>query len=231
MDEPASERSYNAALLDLIPKHALRVVEVECGNGALAQAYKKINPHCHYVGIEAEAKPAGEAARYCDSVLTGRIEDFDEATFNSLLPSSAWLFANGLERVYDPWALLTRIRRSLMPDASVIACIVNLQHWSIQASLNSGAFRHEDSGLREWTRIRWFTKKTIAELFASTGFEIVEGGGLMVDEVPQQARALAGVRALAEIAGIDPEEAVGNAIPIQWLLRAVPATDESQSAK
>jgi hypothetical protein len=72
------------------------------------------------------------------------------------------------------------------------------------------------------THIRWFTKTTVAELFRDSGFEIVEGGGRVIS-FPDTDRALVGIRALADAIGADADEAAENAIPFQWLVRAIPA--------
>ena len=105
----------------------------------------------------------------------------------------------------------------------MVACIPNAQHWSVQFRLNAGDFRYEDAGLLDRTHIRWFTKKTIVELFESTGFNIVEGGARVLDE-PYRERALEGIRALAAIVGTDVDEAANDASAFQWVVRATPAT-------
>jgi hypothetical protein len=144
----------------------------------------------------------------------------NDELFSSLFPSDCWIFGDVLEHLYDPWALLKRLRNRLAPDASIVACIPNAQHWSVQHRLNTGDFRYEDAGLLDRTHIRWFTKTTISEMFRSSGFRIVEGGGRVLDE-PNRAIGLKGVRALAEAIGTDVEVAIANATPFQWLVRAV----------
>lgn len=69
-----------------------------------------------------------------------------DSEFCSMLTPSCWIFADVLEHLYDPWAVLRRIRASATPTTSVIACIPNAQHWSVQLKLNGGEFRYEDLG-------------------------------------------------------------------------------------
>ena len=107
-------------------------------------------------------------------------------------------------------------------STSIVACIPNAQHWSVQVRLNSGAFRYEDAGLLDRTHIRWFTRITIGELFSSCGFRIVEGGGRVFEEPKGRDLVLMGIQALAEASGVDPEKAREDAIPFQWIVRAVP---------
>ena len=92
-------------------------------------------------------------------------------------------------------------------EGSVVACIPNAQHWSLQIRLNTGEFRYEDSGLLDRTHIRWFTNRTVGELFRSTGYEIVEGGGRVLEELHRD-MGLGGVRALAASIGANVDEAV-----------------------
>lgn len=214
--------NFNAELLALLPKQALRVVEVGCSSGAIAREYKKTNPGCEYIGIEIDPTYAEVARLQCTRVLVGNIEKMSNTEFSSLAQADCWIFGDVLEHLYDPWSVLRRVRSTLTSEASVVACIPNAQHWSVQWRLNTGEFRYEDMGLLDRTHIRWFTRKTIADLFHSTGFEIVEGGGRVLDE-PQRDTGLEGVRALAKAIGTDAETAMNDATPFQWIIRAMVA--------
>jgi len=213
--------NYNAELLALMPMNISRVVEVGCSSGALASAYLKLNPGCEYLGIEVDRDYADVARGRCSRVIVGNIEQLPDEQFASLVPSDCWVFGDVLEHLYDPWSTLRRIRHSLPGYGYVVACIPNAQHWGVQIRLNTREFRYEDAGLLDRTHIRWFTKKTIGELFRSTGYEIVEGGRRVFEEEHRET-GLAGVRALAEAIGGDVDEAVADATPFQWLVRATP---------
>jgi 2-polyprenyl-3-methyl-5-hydroxy-6-metoxy-1,4-benzoquinol methylase len=224
MKQTAANTSHNEELLALVPRNSRRLVEIGCGGGGLAREYKKVNAACEYIGIELEPQHAEIARPHCDHVIVCDIEDMHDDAFASLFPSDCWIFGDVLEHLHDPWAVLRRLRTRLPPEGTVLACIPNAQHWSVQALLNAGEFRYQDSGLLDRTHIRWFTKSTLVELFQTTGFDIVEGGARLVDapEESWRERALAGVRAMAEAIGGDVEAAVANAIPFQWIIRAIP---------
>ena len=222
MKQTALRDYFNPDLLALVPVDATRIVEVGCGNGAMAREYRKRNPSCEYVGIEVDPLYAEASRFYCDKVLVGSIESLSDDVFQSLFPSTCWIFGDVLEHLYDPWAVLRRIRAPLTPGSCIVACLPNAQHWSVQARLNCGEFVYEDLGLMDRTHIRWFTRKTALRLFESTGFRVVEGGSIVVPE-PHREAALAGVRAFAEAIGTDVETAANDATAYQWLMRAVPA--------
>lgn len=214
--------NYNSDILKMMPNNLNRVIEVGCSSGSLAKAYASVNPECRYTGIEIDATYAEVAQQFCSEVVSGNIEHFEEEKFLKLFPSDCWIFGDVIEHLYDPWALLKRIRPQLAPDAQIIACIPNAQHWSIQARLNCGLFRYENLGLLDRTHIRWFTRTTIIEMFASSGYQIIEGAPRIFDE-PNREKFFPSIRAMALASGADPQQAVNDAIPFQWVVKAVPA--------
>src|SRR5260221_3061324 len=127
--------------------------------------------------------------------------------------------------MYSPSCPRTRpalSRRTCQCAGTSVACIPNAQHWSFQARPSSGMFTYEDDGLFDRTHIRWFTKTTIGDLFKSSGFRIIEGMERVFDE-PFREEALVGIKALAEAPGTYVQQAVDNARPLQWVVRATPA--------
>ncbi|HTR58443.1 MAG TPA: methyltransferase domain-containing protein [Casimicrobiaceae bacterium] len=211
---------HNPDLLALMPTDSRRLVEVGCSSGALAREFKSINPNCHYTGIEIDPEYAQLSRRHCDVAVNASIEDLSDASFNELLPVDCWIFGDTLEHLRDPWSILSKIRSGATDGTSIVACIPNSQHWSLQARLNCGGLRYEDAGLLDRTHLRFFTRTTIIEMFHSTGFTIAEGKS-RVFEGPTQAIVEA-IRAMAKAIGADPNEAANDALPFQYVIRAVP---------
>ena len=222
MQKTPAPDTHDAELLALVPVDARRIVEVGCRSGALAMEYKKINPTCHYTGVEIVPKFAEMARRHCDSVVMKDIETIDDEFFLDRFSCDCWIFGDSLEHLRDPWALLARIHQSIPENGSVVACIPNAQHWSIQARLSRGDFQYEDSGLLDRTHLRWFTRKTMVEMFSNAGFRIAAGTELVISPEPQRDSVLPLIRALAAGSGADPDLAVKDAIPSQYVIRAVP---------
>ncbi len=218
---PINDR-FNPDVLAVMPRHASRIVEVGCSSGALAKMYLQQAPACEYIGIELEPEYANIATSVCSKVIVDNIEKMEDRVFRELFPANCWVFADVLEHLYDPWAVLRRLRGSMSAGESVVACIPNAQHWSFQAKLNCGLLKYEDDGLFDRTHIRWFTKTTIGELFQSSGFKIVEQKERIFPE-PYRDEVLVGIKALAEATGADVQQAVHNAKPLQWVVRAMPA--------
>jgi 2-polyprenyl-3-methyl-5-hydroxy-6-metoxy-1,4-benzoquinol methylase len=211
---------HNPDLLNLIPLEAKRVIEVGCSSGALAKAYRQANPNCEYWGTEIDPSYAEIARQHCNQVIIGNIEQMLEEIQTTQEAFDCWIFGDVLEHLYDPWRLLKRIAQDLLtPSGSVVACIPNMQHWQMQFALNVGNLRYQDSGLLDRTHIRWFTRITIIEMFQQAGLQIDHIEGRAFNE-PQREIFMPLLRDLAEASGGDPDQAVADATPLQWVVHA-----------
>lgn len=224
MNQTPAHEIHNPDLLGVMPTAATRVIEVGCSSGALAREYRKLNASVRYTGIEIDADYARLAARHCDEVLHLDIESADDAFFHAAADCDCWVFGDTLEHLRDPWRVLQRIRGTIPPHGCIVACVPNVQHWSVQARLSSGAFRYEPAGLLDRTHLRWFTRQTLVELFRGRGFRIELGLPRIFNE-PERDKFLPLIAALAKAAGATPEVAVGDAMAFQYVIRAVPSGD------
>ncbi len=213
---------HNPDLLALIPPTAKAIVEIGCSTGALAHAVNSSRPDVHYIGVELDPKAAEIAARFCDGVQALDLEATDDSQFRGYASRDCWVFGDVLEHLRDPWKVLQRIRAVLPPGGCVVASIPNVQHWSLQGRLSVGDFRYESGGLLDRTHLRWFTRVTIFELFQSAGFRIEAGVPRIFDE-PGREPVLNAIRQMAMAMGRDPEGAVRDALPLQYVVRAVAA--------
>lgn len=218
---PIHEHS-NPDLLRLIPTSSRYVIEVGCSSGALARDFKKSNPDVHYFGIEIDAEYAEWARRHCDEVVALDIQSEGDAFWASQTHRDCWVFGDVLEHLYDPWAMLRKIREVIPRHGSVVACIPNMQHWSIQARLCIGDLRYQDSGLMDRTHLRWFSRQTIVEMFTQTGFAVKAGVPRIFAE-PQRDKFIPLIRHMAEAVGADPNMAEADALPLQYVVVAQPA--------
>jgi 2-polyprenyl-3-methyl-5-hydroxy-6-metoxy-1,4-benzoquinol methylase len=213
---------YNQDLLRLIPDNAVKIIEIGCSHGALAKAYKQINQNCNYIGVEINPTAAKTALNSCDKVYECNIETVDDDFLANNLNGDCWIFGDVLEHLSDPWRMLTRIRKIMTKSGSVIACIPNAQHWSVQAKLSIGDFRYDPKGgLLDRTHLRWFTRATIFELFSESGFQIVAGHPRIFDNSSGE-KFLEAIRLMATYAGADPNVAVNDSLPLQYVVKAMP---------
>lgn len=221
MDQTPAHEHHNPDLLRMIPAQAQRIIEVGCSSGALAREFKKAAPTCDYLGIEIDEAFAALARRHCDRVLTLDIETADDAFWVSMADRDCWVLGDVLEHLKDPWGVLKKIRVIIPANGTLAVCLPNAQHWSVQARLAAGAFEYEEQGLLDKTHLRWFTRQTIETMFADTGFTIAEVIPRVFDE-PQRGAFIPAIALMAKAAGVDPQQAVNDALPTQYVIRAVP---------
>jgi trans-aconitate methyltransferase len=221
MDQTPAHERHNPDLLQIIPRDAGRVIEIGCSAGAMAREFKKLSPTSNYLGVEIDPNYAALARRHCDDCLVLNIEEAGSDFWQSVSDRHCWVFGDVLEHLQDPWSVLRKIREVMPPVGSVVACIPNAQHWSLQAKLSIGAFHYEAEGLLDKTHLRWFTRQTMIQMFQDTGFSIAIGFPRIFEE-PQREKFLPIIAQMAEAAGVDPKQAVADALPLQYIVKAVP---------
>lgn len=167
---------FNPDLLSLIPPDAKAVLEIGCGAGALAAKYKLVNPGTSWYGIEANESAAYAAEDGpCDYVYFGDVEtcEFDEPGFPKP-PVDILVLGDVLEHLKDPWAQLARLAAYVKPGGLILACIPNVQHWTIIRDLMAGKWTYTDEGLMDRTHLRFFTLASIREMFDGAALQIVD---------------------------------------------------------
>lgn len=223
MDQTPVHEQHNADLLNLIPVASKNLIEVGCSSGALAREFKKLVPDADYRGVEIDADFAELARRHCNIVTVLNIESADEKFWSDNGDRNCLIFGDTLEHLQNPWRILKKINEVAPIDGVVVACIPNAQHWSLQVRLSIGDFRYENSGLMDRTHLRWFTRQTIVELFDQAGFSIEAGLPRIFDE-PQREPFLPLIGQMAKLAGIDPDLAIADSLPLQYVVRAIKKT-------
>lgn len=211
---------HNQQVLDLIPRSSRNIIEIGCSSGAMAREFKNLEPGCHYTGIEIDSDYAERAKRYCSKVMVLDIEQADAEFWNLAKQYDCWVFADVLEHLRNPWAVLKQIREVLPDNGAVVACIPNVQNWLVTLNLSKGNFRYQDMGLFDRTHIRWFTRETMFELFDQGGFVVNKAVSRIFNQ-PDEC-ILAAIGHLAELAGGDRKQAMEDAIPLQYVFQAIP---------
>lgn len=205
----------NPDLLQRIPVTARTVLEVGCGTGALGAAFKAIRPDVLYVGLEQNQQAAAVATGRLDRVLCADAED----PTPPLPPLDCLIYGDVLEHLKDPWATLRRQAALLHDEGVLLACVPNVQHWSVLSHLLQGRWPLADEGLFDRTHLRWFTRDSLRELVAGCGLQLQE----LAPRVFQRERAEAFVAQLEPALpglGIDRQTLLEGVAPLQYVLRA-----------
>src|SRR5207248_8044297 len=158
-------------LIPLVPLTARRILDVGCAEGGFARSLRaaRTGSQLEIVGVESCETAAEIATTAVDRLFVGNIEKLElghESYFDCVI------FADVLEHLYDPWKMLRRARTLLQHNGTVVASIPNVQHWSVLANLFRGHWEYTEYGIMDRTHLRFFTKRSISDLFTSTGFKI-----------------------------------------------------------
>lgn len=164
----AAERNE---MLPFVPRSAKTILDVGCGDGTFG-AKIKARQSCRITGIEHVASVAEIARAKLDLVITGDANLLSELT----LPENVFdcIICNDvLEHLIDPWATVRHLSKLLAPDGCIVASIPNVRHYKVLRDLiQHGRWNYTDKGVLDRTHLRFFTVKTIPDLFEPAGLVI-----------------------------------------------------------
>lgn len=163
LGEPNNARTKIVGLI----ARGSRVLEVGCATGFMTE-HLTLRHDCSVTAIEVDAEAAERARKRGVEVLEGSIED-PEILARVSGPFDVVIFSDVLEHLVDPEAALRATVPLLAPGGHVVASIPNVAHWSIRLRLMAGRFRYTEGGILDRGHVRFFTRETIAEMFAAVG--------------------------------------------------------------
>ncbi|MBJ8111945.1 class I SAM-dependent methyltransferase [Bacillus cereus group sp. N6] len=178
--EEKSEHYYNAAnpnLLKHIKKEWKEVLDIGCSGGALGAAIKENGTRVS--GIEAFPVAAEKAKERLDHVILGDIEKIDlpyeEEQFDCVI------FGDVLEHLFDPWAVIEKVKPYIKENGVILASIPNVAHISVLAPLLAGNWTYTEYGLLDKTHIRFFTFNEMLRMFLKAGYSISKVDRVYID--------------------------------------------------
>lgn len=154
---------------DLVPENA-RVLDVGCGAGSLTKIILERRTKT-VMGVEPDARRAEQARQRGLNVVTRLVEPsffVEHGKFDVVI------FADVLEHLPNPQDLLVTVEQGLKPGGSVIVSVPNVAHWSVRMELLRGRFNYESCGIMDATHLRWFTKTSLLQCLAASGFSVVK---------------------------------------------------------
>lgn len=212
--------NVNQDLLLRIPQSASRILEIGCGHGLLGKAFKSFNPKAIYVGVEINYEAAKFARQNLDRVICGNVEEKD--LLIPLISEKKYdciIYGDVLEHLRDPWDVLHRHLDLLAEQGTFLACIPNVQHWSVVANLLSGNWPLTDQGLFDRTHLRWFTRNTIQEWFHSLELSIYDFHSRVFD-IDQSKEFVSKLLPALSNLKLDPQSVFKGMAPLQYVVAA-----------
>ncbi|MDB9376887.1 glycosyltransferase [Nodularia sphaerocarpa] len=224
-EEALDENNSLRKIFELVENN-LRVVDFGCATGYLAKLLKKKG--CIVTGVEINSDAAQTAEQHCEEVI---VADLDFISVLKILPAQEFdiaIFGDVLEHLRNPGKVLAETKQILKKDGYVIASIPNIAHAAIRLSLLQGRFDYTNLGILDNTHLRFFTRKTVKELFEKAGYleEIVDCTKLdcflKSDLIPQNNKDEFHVDTIKRI------QEDTDADTLQFIIRAIPCTMEQQ---
>jgi len=185
-------------LVSRIPTGASAVLDVGCSRGQTSRALRSAGV-TRIVGIEPDAADAAQAARLCDRVLALPLEDVREEFSGEF---DAILFGDVLEHLIDPSAALAHVHSWLSPRGVVIASVPNFGHWSVVSDLLEGRFDYVPYSILSGTHLRFFTRRTVQDLFEACGYGIEK---IETVTFPASPAGVEKLRFLSSLPGASPD--------------------------
>jgi len=146
-----------------------RILDVGCGEGALCAALRAAGAS-YLAGVELEPKAAASARRVVDALVEGSILDcalpFSRGEFDYLV------FADVLEHLPDADRALERCLPYLAPGGHVVISVPNMRFYLVLLRLIAGRWSYTDSGVRDRTHLRIFTRHSLQRMLDRHGLRI-----------------------------------------------------------
>jgi 2-polyprenyl-3-methyl-5-hydroxy-6-metoxy-1,4-benzoquinol methylase len=144
-------------------------LDVGCGEGALGQALKQAGA-ARVAGIEMTPDAALLARDRLDALVEGDITQvelpFADGEFDYII------FADVLEHLPQPEAVLRRMLRYLRPDGRVVISVPNMRFYLVLLRLMVDRWAYTDSGVRDRTHLRIFTRRSLVRMLAHEGLTV-----------------------------------------------------------
>lgn len=162
-------------MLQYVDCRDITALDVGCGTGNFGLELKK-EKNAIVWGVEINREVADIAESKLDKVLCGDAADciarLPDATFDLIC------FNDSLEHLIWPDKVLKICRKKLKEGGRILCSVPNVRYFRIMFALVfNKEFEYTDAGILDRTHMRFFTIKSIADLFRSCGYkiEIVEG--------------------------------------------------------
>ncbi len=163
-------------MLEFIPPTAERILEVGCATGMFGAQLKR-RSDVEVWGIEYDTESAEIAREKLDMVLAG-----DVLQLGDHLPDSYFdciVFNDVLEHLVDPFTVLLKVKGKLVKNGSIVCSIPNIRFfYTLKNFILDKQWKYEDAGIMDKTHLRFFTERSIVDMFDSLGYKMVEMKGI-----------------------------------------------------
>jgi len=177
LDKPMSYFKWmREEMLPFIPNDVEKILEIGCGSGAFASLLKQ-NRNIEMWGMDIHEEAVKDAHDVFDKVIINNIEkDVVDLPINYF---DCILFNDVLEHLAYPWNVLSDIRKYIRHDGYVVASIPNVRYYeNLKKLLFNKDWKYETKGILDITHLRFFTEKSIVNMFEKSGYRVIQIKGI-----------------------------------------------------
>jgi 2-polyprenyl-3-methyl-5-hydroxy-6-metoxy-1,4-benzoquinol methylase len=162
-------------MLKFIPQDAKRILDIGCGVGAFAEQLCSVEREIW--GLEPDHESAGKASEKLYKVISGKVEDnlaaLPDHYFNIIV------FNDVLEHLLYPWDILEKVKVKLASNGKLVCSIPNVRYIrNLGHVLVNRDWQYGETGILDSTHFRFFTKKSMINLFKNTNYKIISIKGI-----------------------------------------------------
>jgi 2-polyprenyl-3-methyl-5-hydroxy-6-metoxy-1,4-benzoquinol methylase len=150
-------------------REPVSILDVGTASGYLGEVWKKSGHHV--TGIEFDSAAAARAKENYHAFRIADIETFDfpyRSEFDYIV------FADVLEHLREPAAVLRRCVPGLKESGKIIISLPNVANWVIRLGLLFGKFDYAERGILDRTHLRFFTLRSAGELVSDASCEVLD---------------------------------------------------------
>ncbi len=166
--KPSAHSSHGRVLQLMQSRPPMRVLDVGCGPGWLAEALQAQGHEVTGVDLAREPGVDTRMHRFVQADLERGLPDEVGGDFDVVVA------ADVIEHVRTPQQLLTEMTHRLRPGGTVIASVPNISHWYPRGRTALGLFDYDQRGILDATHVRFFTRRSFVRLAKQAGLEPVD---------------------------------------------------------
>ncbi len=163
-------------LINLIDKKSqnLKVLEIGAAYGETLFYLKQNGIASELVGVDIfEDAKNKQNYKPLDQFIFGDIEKIDLPEYFQHF--DLILLADVLEHLFEPKSVLETLKKYLKEDGKIIISMPNIRYYSaLYKIVFKGDFKYEESGIFDYTHVRFYCRKNIQELLETAGYKVLK---------------------------------------------------------
>ena len=163
-------------LINLIDKKSqnLKVLEIGAAYGETLFYLKQNGIASEVVGVDIfEDAKNKQNYKPLDQFIFGDIEKIDLPEYFQHF--DLILLADVLEHLFEPKSVLETLKKYLKEDGKIIISMPHIRYYSaLYKIVFKGDFKYEESGIFDYTHVRFYCRKNIQDLLETAGYKVLK---------------------------------------------------------